>query len=130
MPQQAAAVVENSFINGLVTEATGLNFPEKAVTDTYDCIFDIDGSAYRRTGLDLEQNYTTKTVDKDNKVIVTYLWQNVAGDGDTTVVVAQIGPTLYFYEADGSGIFSAGAQATTVALTPVSGATITDTVEA
>jgi hypothetical protein len=38
--------VENSFINGLITEATGLNFPEKAVTETSDCIFDIDGSVF------------------------------------------------------------------------------------
>jgi hypothetical protein len=122
--------VENSFINGLVTEATGLNFPEKAVTETSDCIFDIDGSVYRRTGFDLEDNYATKTINKDQKVIKTYLWQNVSGDGSTTVVVVQVGPTLYFYETSGTGQFSGGAQTTTVALTAVSGAPLVDTVEA
>lgn len=130
MTRQSAIVVENSFINGVVTEATGLNFPEKACTEAYDCIFDIDGSVYRRTGFDLESNYTTKTIDRSNKAIKTYLWPNVAGDGNVTVVVVQIGNTLYFYETDGTGIFSTGAQATTVTLTPVSGAPTTDTVEA
>lgn len=129
MPQQATVAVENSFIKGLVTEATGMNFPEQAVTETYDCVFDIDGSVYRRNGFDLEPNFTTKAIDRSNKVIKDYLWQNVAGNGNVTVVVLQVGPTLYFWEADGTGIFSTGAQTTTVTLTPVSGAPVPDAVE-
>lgn len=130
MAQKAAVLVENSFINGLVTEATGLNFPEKAVTETYDCEFDLDGSVFRRTAIDLEENYTTKTIDRTASAIKTYLWQNVAGNGDVTLAVVQVGNKLYFYEADGTGIFSTGAQTTTVTLTPVSGAPATSTVEA
>lgn len=130
MSQQAAFAVENSFIKGLVTEATGMNFPEQAVTDTYDCVFDIDGSVYRRTGFDLEENFTTKTIDRSNAAIKTYLWQNVAGNGNVTVVVVQIADTLYFYETNGTGIFSTGAQTTSVTLTPVSGAPAPDVVEA
>lgn len=129
MAQQTTVVVENSFINGVVTEATGLNFPEKACTESYDCIFDIDGSVYRRTGFDLETNFTTKTIDRSNKAIKTYLWQNVAGNGSATVAVVQIGNKLYFYEANGTGIFSTGAQTTTVTLTGVSGAPAVDTIE-
>lgn len=130
MAQKGAILVENTFVNGLVTEATGLNFPEKAVTETYDCEFDIDGSVYRRTAFDLEDNYTTKTIDRTASVINTYLWQNVAGNGDVTVAVVQVGNTLHFYETDGTGIFSTGEQSTTVTLTPVSGAPTTNTVEA
>lgn len=130
MPQQTVVSVENSFVNGLVTEATALGFPEKAVTETYDCIYDIDGSVYRRPGFDLESNYTTKTIDRANNVICSYLWPNVSGDGNITVVVTQVGDKLYFYEADGTGVFSTGAVASTVTLTPVSGAPTTNTVEA
>lgn len=130
MAQKAAVLVENSFVNGLVTEATGLNFPDKAVTETYDCEFDIDGSVYRRTAIDLEQDYTTKDINRDGAAIKTYLWQNVAGDGNITVAVVQVGDTLYFYETNGTGIFSTGAQTTTVTLDPVSGAPEPDTVEA
>lgn len=130
MAQKNAVLVENSFVNGLVTEATGLNFPDKAVTETYDCEFDIDGSVYRRTAIDFEENYVTKTIDRNASAIKTYLWQNVAGDGNVTVAVVQVKNMLYFYETDGTGIFSSGAQATTVTLTPVAGAPVTDTVEA
>lgn len=130
MPQQSALVAQSSFINGLVTEATALNFPENAVVDALDCVFDIDGSVYRREGFDFEPNYSTKTIDRSNKVIKDYLWQNVAGDGNVTIVVVQIGDTLYFYETEGTGIFSVGAQATTVTLTPVAGAPDVNTVEA
>jgi len=130
MPQQPQVFVENSFINGLITEATALNFPEKAVVDTDNCIFEIDGSVQRRTGFNFEQNYSTKTINKDNKAIKEYLWQNVGGDGNVTVVVVQVGNTIYFYETTGTGVFSTGAQTTTVTLTPVSGAPAVDAVEA
>ncbi len=130
MPQQSIVAVENSFINGLVTEATGLNFPESACTETFDCVFGIDGSVYRREGFDFEGNYTTKTINRANVVVNSYLWQNVAGDGNVTVLVLQVGNKLYFYETSGSGIFSTGAVASTVTLTPVAGAPITETVEA
>lgn len=130
MPAQQGITVENSFINGVVTEATALNFPDKAVTEADNCIFDIDGSVYRRTGFDLERNFTTKNINRDNNVIQTYLWQNVAGNGNVTVIVAQVGNTIYFWETDGTGIFSTGAQATTVTLTPVAGAPTPNAVEA
>ncbi len=130
MARQTVVAVENDFTNGLVTEATGLNFPEKAVTETDNCEFEIDGSVTRRFGFDFEGNYQTKTINRDNKVITTYLWQNVAGNGDSTVLVMQVGNVLYFYETDGTGAFSPGAQTTTVTLTAVSGAPVVDTVEA
>jgi hypothetical protein len=130
MPQQAGVSVENSFINGVITEATGLNFPDKACTEAYDVEFDIDGSVYRRPGFDLETNYTTKVINKDNKVINTYLWQNVSGNGNVTVIVMQVGNKLYFYYTEGTGVFSTGAISDTVTLTPVSGAPVVDTVEA
>lgn len=129
MPQETGIVVENNFIKGLVTEATALNFPDSAVTETYDCEFDLDGSVYRRPGYDFEANYTTKTIDRANEAISTYLWTNVAGNGQVTVLVMQVGDTLYFYETDGTGIFSTGAQATTVTLTPVGGAPVITTTE-
>lgn len=129
MSQELGVVVENNFINGLVTEATALNFPDNAVTETMDCEFGLDGSVYRRPGFDLEDNYETKTINRENVVVSTYLWTNVAGNGQVTVLVVQVGDTLYFYETDGTGIFSTGAQTTKITLTPVSGAPIITTTE-
>ena len=129
MPQQSVINVENNFVNGLITEASGLNFPQAAVTETYNCIFDLDGSVYRRLGFDFEDNYQTKTIDRSNKTINTYLWRNVAGNGDSTVLVMQVGNTVYFYKTDGTGNFSNGAVVDTLTLTPVSGAPEISTVE-
>lgn len=130
MPQEIGVVVENNFVNGLITEATGLNFPDNAVTETYDCEFDLDGSVYRRPGFDLEGNYITKDIDRTGVVVSSYLWRNVAGNGSVTIAVVQVGDVIYFYETNGTGIFSAGIQTTTVTLTPVGGAPIITTTEA
>lgn len=129
MPRQAAVTAENNFKNGLITESTGINFPENAVTETYNCIYEFDGSVSRRKGFDYETNAVFKTINRTNLAISNYLWRNVAGDGNTTLVVKQVGPTIYFYKT-ASGVFSQGAVTGTVTLTPVSGAPAPDQVEA
>jgi len=122
MTRQIGIAVENNFAKGLVTEATGLNFPQNACTETWNCEFDIDGSVARREGFDIESNYLGKSIERQNEAVSTFLWQNVAGNGDLTLLVAQVGATLYFYETDGSGNFSSNALTTTVELTGVVGA--------
>ena len=129
MPRQAAFAVENNFKNGLITEATGLNFPENACTETYDCIFSVDGSVYRRPGFDFELGNSTKNINRTDAAISSYLWRNVAGDGDLSLFVVQVGATVYFYKTNQSTL-SGGAVATTVTLTAVSGAPSPATVEA
>jgi hypothetical protein len=116
MTRQVATSVENNFRNALVTEASGLNFPENACTETYDCVFNADGSVVRRPGIDYEFGSSTKTIDRDNSVVSTYMWKNVAGNGDLTLLVVQVGATLYFYKTNVSGGLSQGAVATTVNL--------------
>lgn len=130
MARQGAFTVENSFINGLVTEASGLNFPDSAVTDVLNCEFNIDGSVNSRNAIDFEENFSSKIIDRSNKAITSYLWKNVSGNGDISVVVTQVGDTLYFYETDGTGNFSGGAKSTSITLTGVSGAPLVETVEA
>ena len=121
----SAVTVENDFSKGLITEATGLNFPEGACTETYDCEFDFVGGVRRRFGFDFERSYSTKAIDRTNVVVNSYLWKNVAGDGNVTVMVLQVGDTLYFYETNTTGNYSGGAVSSTVTLTPVSGASST-----
>jgi hypothetical protein len=114
MSRQAAVQVENNFKGGLVTEASGLNFPENACTETQNCVFDFDGSVVRRPGFDFETDYALKNIVRD-KAIVTYLWKNVTGDGDTTLLVKQVGGRLYFYDVSATTI-STGILATTINL--------------
>ena len=99
MPRQPSVSVQNNFVNGLVTEATGLNFPENAATETYDCVFNRIGNVERRKGFNFETDYTTQDVDKTNAVFTNYVWKNVSGNGDKVLIVVQVGSTLYFYEA-------------------------------
>lgn len=108
MARNAGVSVENNFVNGLVTEATGLNFPENAVTETWNCVFDKTGTVRRRTGIDLETGYLAGAVPTDpESVYVEYVWESVGGDGDISFLVQQIGPILYFYRNTSAGAISA-----------------------
>lgn len=99
MPQQIATAVENNFTKGLITEATALNFPENAATDTDNCLYSLLGDVTRRLGIDFEENYTQAIQNRTDKAINTYKWNNAGGDGQTQIVVVQIGMTLVFYES-------------------------------
>lgn len=106
MPQQVTAEVENNFTKGLITESTGLNFPENAATDTDNCTFTLIGDVLRREGIDYEVNDTPQIISRIGKAISTYKWNNVGGDGVTQIVVEQVGNTLYFYKSSEATITS------------------------
>jgi hypothetical protein len=92
-----SASLMNNFTGGLKTEFTGLNFPENAATDTQNVVFSIIGEALRREGIDLEVNAVQNSIFVQGKAVNTYKWTNVGGDGQTQVLVVQIGNTLYFF---------------------------------
>src|SRR5882672_118449 len=120
MPRSHGVSVQNKFIKGLITEATALNFPEDACTETFNCVFDHLGRVTRRLGIDLEGGKSTQSVDRAGSVAVTYLWRNVGGDGDIQFVVVQNGNKVYFYRVLSSAALSAGLHANTVTLTTFS----------
>jgi hypothetical protein len=117
MSRSSAIAIENSFVNGLVTEASAVNFPENACTETFDCVFDQTGSVSRRRGFNIETNHSLREVDRTERAISTHLWKNVAGDGNISLMVVQIGETLYFYDASTNDPLSSHAIADTVDLT-------------
>src|SRR5258705_632118 len=98
VPQQVTNTVENNFTKGLITEATGLNFPENAATDCDNCEFTLVGDVNRRLGINKEVNGTVNAVSRSGKAISSYKWNNSSGDGLTQIVVEQLGDTLYFYK--------------------------------
>jgi hypothetical protein len=117
MARRVSVSVENNFRGALNTEATGLNFPENACTETINCVHDEKGRTKRRFGFNFEAGYDTNTVEKTDKVITGYTWQNVAGDGSLSLRVQQVGATLYFYHIAQAGALSDNLLATTVSLT-------------
>ena len=114
MPRQIANPVDNSFINGLVTEANVLNFPEKACTDTDNCVFTLKGDVTRRYGIDFEPGYTTKTFSREGVVVKTFYWMNAAGQSDKNFLVLQVGGNLYFYAITDNQVVSKGSYPTPV----------------
>lgn len=104
MGNQVLSSVENNFTKGLVTEFTGLNFPENAATDCDNVTFTIVGDVTRREGIDYELNSTTTNQSRAGRAMSSYKWNNVGGDGRTQIVVEQIGETLLFYRSDAVSI--------------------------
>jgi hypothetical protein len=127
MAQQTAASIENNFTKGLITESTGLNFPENAATDCDNCEFTLIGDVNRRLGIDHEIHNAPFAVSRFNQAVSTYKWNNVGGDGLTQIVVEQIGSALYFYrssDATNTSPLSTTKLSSTVSLiayTPVNG---------
>lgn len=98
MPQQQT--VQNNFKEGFKTEFTGLNFPENAATDTQNCIYSYVGDVSRRGGINYELNYVLSNpglIQISNTAKSTFRWLNAGGDGQTQILVEQIGSTLYFF---------------------------------
>lgn len=120
MTRSAAQVIENNFVKGLITEATGLNYPENSCIETWDCEFDFFGRVARRLAFDLEFSATNKQITKTNSAINRYHWKNVTGDGLISFVVVQVGGTLYFYNTANLTSLSGGLIASTITLSTYS----------
>lgn len=106
MTSQLINSVENNFTKGLITEFTGLNFPENAATDTSNCEYTLVGDVIRREGINTELNGTTTSVTTASKAIADYVWNNPGGDGNSKLLVEQVGPTLFFYNIATSTVAS------------------------
>lgn len=104
MPQQLTTAIENNFTKGLITESTGLNFPENAATSTSNCLYTLVGDVTRRLGIDFEQNYNSISVNRTNVALSTYIWNNPGNNSNGKFLVRQVGPTLFFYSIGASTV--------------------------
>lgn len=98
MPQQITTAVENNFTKGLITEATGLNFPENAATETSNCVFSLIGDVSRRPGFDFEQQFENFAFDRTQCAMSSYVWNNPGGYSNKRLMVRQIGAQLVIYD--------------------------------
>lgn len=108
MARTAGSVIENQWTRGLITEATGLNFPEHAATDADNVRFNPKGSVSRRMGIDIESNAKTVAPAITDGVIKEYVWKAVAKNGGYTFLVMQKGSVVHFFELEDSSSLSAG----------------------
>ena len=95
MPQSNQTGEFNTFVGGLVTEASPLTFPENASIDEANFELDRNGSRSRRLGMDYEEGLTPFPITYSQSPlsdlrVVTYEWSNVAGIEDKSFVVVQV----------------------------------------
>jgi hypothetical protein len=103
MPRGEITTVQNKLIRGLITEATGLNFPEDAVTDSLNVKYDPVGYVERRLGFDLEGDAETLAYEDSDGVIKEFVWTAVAGSGKYTFLVLQKGSSVHFFKLAEAG---------------------------
>jgi hypothetical protein len=96
-----------SFVGGLITEVTSLEFPPNASVDELNCDLLKDGSRRRRMGMEYETSHalSTETVT-DTVVITTGLWGNVGEQAGIEFVVVQTDFKLFFYQQTGDSALS------------------------
>jgi len=103
-PSQRAEV--NTFIQGLITEASPLNFPPNASKQEENFETFRDGTRKRRLGLDYVDGYTLRTISNSgspqitNPVFNGFVWEDAGGFLDNTFIVAQVGNLLEFFDED------------------------------
>jgi hypothetical protein len=91
-------VEQNSFIKGLITEATPLTFPDNASIIENNFILNRDGSRQRRLGMITEDEALSgfSIEDIEPLGISTFEWSNVSEDPTKAYGVTQIGSRLWF----------------------------------
>lgn len=99
----------NSFIGGLVTEFSPINFPPNASKDEENWVLNRDGSRERRLGFDFEENFNsvptnTLATDSTTTAIKTYLWENAGDIANSAFVVTQVGSQIFFHNSDSESI--------------------------
>lgn len=107
--------MDRTFVGGLVSDFTSINFPPNTCTLTNNCIFRPSGRVERRLGFDWENDFALKNIELGNNVVSSFFWREVGGNGSVNFYVVQVGATLYFYDTS-SGSVSFGALSDTVDL--------------
>lgn len=114
MTKQGTRLEVNTFIKGLMTEASPLNFPANASADEVNFELLRDGTRKRRKGLDFEEGYnhvsaSTLNNNYDTRVAKTFIWENVGGDVNVAMLVVQVGNILRIHDLANASPSSEGA---------------------
>lgn len=120
MPQRYSQKPVNTFIKGLVTEASEMTFPENASSDELNCDLLQNGARRRRKGVKYETNYQESSFAYSaGDFVHSFTWSNVSGLSGTEFLVIQVKSTLYFYDKSYATL-SAGEKTFTVNLSTYS----------
>jgi len=105
MPQELKQNSVNTFVRGLITEATPLTFPEGASVDENNCELRRTGRRDRRKGIEFETGFSLSSFTFTKGTLVHSLtWENVSSLAGVEFEVVQVGDTLYFYDKSTSPV--------------------------
>lgn len=93
----------NTFVAGLLTEASPLTFPDNASIDEANFELRKDGSRRRRLGMNMESEYSVvnaaTSIPSSNELAVSaYRWKNAGGNIDTELLVVQLGSVIKIFD--------------------------------
>ena len=125
MPQTRQTGEFNTFVGGLVTEASPLTFPENASLDEENFILNRDGSRQRRLGMDREEGLTPYSLSYDispvgDLALSAYEWKDVAGIAGKTFIVCQVHDKAYIIDRADESLKSSSYVKTSTLLSGVS----------
>ena len=113
MPKQSTKVEVNRFIQGIVTEASPLNFPKDATLDEQNFELGKDGVRKRRKGIQYELNganvdVSDVSLDPAKAAISSYKWLEAGGVPENNFLVIQTSNRLSFFDLNKVPITTAG----------------------
>lgn len=92
----------STFVQGIITEASPLTFPENASIDERNFVLKRDGSRERRLGMDFEEGFVQganiANATFQDLAVATSEWRGVDNNSTVNFAVVQVGTTIYFYD--------------------------------
>lgn len=103
----------SSFVKGLITEASPLNFPADASRDEENFVLNNNGSRDRRLGLDFETNHTIRSTSYTEEDILeiastSYKWFGAGKSAANEFAVVQFGSKVDIYDVSKDSISTDG----------------------
>jgi hypothetical protein len=108
MARTGGIVNYNTFVKGLITEASPLTYPENATSREENFELRRDGTRARRYGMDFESGYDSTNIYAksyiDDAVLMSYEWFNAGNTENDNFLVVQVGQYLDIYSMEESTI--------------------------
>jgi hypothetical protein len=103
----------STFVKGLITEASPLNFPDNASLDEENFILSKDGTRRRRKGIDIEEDGVLRSAGVTVATLLTrnpttYQWLSPSGIEDLVILVVQVNNQLHFFDQANDNISDDG----------------------
>lgn len=100
MTQAVTSKLYNTFVGGLITEASPLTFPANTSFNESNCLLYRKGNRTRRPGVDYETNAVVGFSQNDmtQTAVSEHKWEAVGNYSDITFLAMQVGRYIFFWD--------------------------------